>query len=66
MSRPPIDERAVPFPYGRIRQPPTLSSLEEQVRELTKKILWMRMEMEELKQKNRSLETQLKKFYPRS
>jgi predicted RNase H-like nuclease (RuvC/YqgF family) len=46
-----------------MRQPPSLPSLEEQVRELTKKVKWLKWENEELQRKNRSLETQLRKFY---
>jgi hypothetical protein len=64
VSRPPTPgPEAVPFPYGRMRQPPSLPSLEEQVRELTKKVKWLKWENEELQRKNRSLETQLRKFY---
>ena len=42
---------AVPFPYGKMRQPPYPPSLEEQVRELTKKVKWERLKVKELEKK---------------
>lgn len=64
MSRPPVPSlSAVPFPCGKLRQEPSAPSLEEQVRELEKKLFWLKDENAALRKLNSSLRTQISKHY---
>lgn len=54
---------AVPFPCGKLRQEPSAPSLEEQIRELEKKLWWARNENDDLRKLNAILRAQIRKHY---